>query len=496
MQHHQGKPANGVGKTRVAIIGTGLAGLTTAYLLQHDKQKRYQVTLFEQAPKFSLDAASVTIKNQKTGAAERIDIPPRSFCRGYYENLCRMYDHLGVPFQRIQLIWVFARVSAAAQTQIPTHDEAEKMPGSYFVYGKRLHEMLLISPHFWGGSLQNILQTFCLALCHIWFFAACFLLTPRTIKPEAYLDVKSASKDVANCESFRQYLDRTRLPQGYVLYYLLPVLSIICSCSHAEMLDFPASDVTEFMKGSFLQKTYVASGGINRVQATLAEGIEDIRLESRVTKVDKVDGGVLIRYESTKDVGRSASEEKFDRVVLAVSPNVAAAIFNPSKPLLSVIPTVPVTSTVVAPLSSGLSVVPEQTHVPSGQCSYRRGDAQVMAFRTTFSESVVQTESLHYLADGLIVRTSPVGDAPELKGTLDTSRFTRTLRTTESRRMVQRLMGTGKSGVAEAGVWVNGRDNVWIVGSWCWDGMVLLEGCIISAMRVARDLGVAVPWEH
>ncbi|UKZ80045.1 hypothetical protein TrVFT333_007810 [Trichoderma virens FT-333] len=466
MQQHQ---ANGEGKTRVAIIGTGLAGLTTAYLLHNDKQKRYQVTLFEQAPRFSLDAASVTVKNEKTGTLERIDIPPRSFCRGYYENLCRMYDHLGVPFQRIQLIWVFAKVSAATQTQIPSHEAAETMPGNYFVYGKRLHEALLISPHFWRGSLQNILQTFYLALCHIWFFAACFLLAPRTIKPEAYLDVKSATKDVAHCESFRQYLDRIRLPQSYVLYYLLPVLSIICSCSHAEMLDFPASDVTEFMKGSFCK---------------------------RLTKVDRVDGGVLIRYESTRDATRSASEETFDRVVLAVSPNVAAAIFNPSKPMLSVIPTVPVTSTVVAPLSSGLSVVHEDTHVPSGQCSYRRGDAQVMAFRTTFSESIVQTESLHYLSDGLIVRTSPVGDAPELKGTLDTSRFTRTLRTTESRGMVQRVMGTGKSGLAETGVWVNGRDNVWIVGSWCWDGMVLLEGCIISAMRVARDLGVAIPWQQ
>jgi 2-polyprenyl-6-methoxyphenol hydroxylase-like FAD-dependent oxidoreductase len=35
-------------KTRVAIVGTGLAGLTTAYLLQNDDKRRYEVTLFEQ----------------------------------------------------------------------------------------------------------------------------------------------------------------------------------------------------------------------------------------------------------------------------------------------------------------------------------------------------------------------------------------------------------------------------------------------------------------
>lgn len=433
----------------------------------------------------------MTLKNEATGALERIDIPPRSFCRGYYANLCRMYDHLGVPFQRIQLIWVFAKISAATQSQIPSAEAAESMPGSYFVYGKRLHEMLLISPHFWlRGSLQNVLLTFYLAVCHAWFFVACFFFPPRMIHPERYLDVKGSAAKIGhqNCESFRQYLDRIWLPQYYVLYFLLPILSIICSCSHAEMLDFPASDVTSFMKGSFLRKTYVAKGGINRVQATLADGIEDVRLQTRVTKVERVDEGVLIRYESTQGEKRSA-EEVFDRVVLAVSPNVAAAIFNPSKPLLSVIPTVPVTSTVLASPNAKLSLVNEKTHVPSGECSYRRGEAQIMAFRTTYSDSIVQTESLHYLEGGLVVRTSPTGDVPEVKGTLDTSRFTRTLRTTESRNMVQKAMEA-----SDGAAWVNGRDDVWIVGSWCWDGMVLLEGCVVSAMRVARDLGVNVPW--
>lgn len=40
--------AEGPAQTRVAIIGTGLAGLTTAYLLQNDSRNRYSVTLFEQ----------------------------------------------------------------------------------------------------------------------------------------------------------------------------------------------------------------------------------------------------------------------------------------------------------------------------------------------------------------------------------------------------------------------------------------------------------------
>jgi hypothetical protein len=42
--------------------------------------------------------------------------------------------------------------------------------------------------------------------------------------------------------------------------------------------------------------------------------------------------------------------------------------------------------------------------------------------------------------------------------------------------------------------WKNGDGNVYLVGGWCWDGMVMLEGCIVSAIRVADALGVDVPW--
>jgi NADPH-dependent glutamate synthase beta subunit-like oxidoreductase len=47
-QRLRGEPSDGRRRTRVAIIGTGLAGLSTAYLLHHDKEERYEVTLFEQ----------------------------------------------------------------------------------------------------------------------------------------------------------------------------------------------------------------------------------------------------------------------------------------------------------------------------------------------------------------------------------------------------------------------------------------------------------------
>jgi len=35
-------------QTKVAVVGSGLAGLVTAYLLRQDPKKRFTVTLFEE----------------------------------------------------------------------------------------------------------------------------------------------------------------------------------------------------------------------------------------------------------------------------------------------------------------------------------------------------------------------------------------------------------------------------------------------------------------
>ncbi|KAH0602386.1 uncharacterized protein H6S33_008725 [Morchella sextelata] len=55
----------------------------------------------------------------------------------------------------------------------------------------------------------------------------------------------------------------------------------------------------------------------------------------------------------------------------------------------------------------------------------------------------------------------------------------------------EELRVAGAGGGVGGGGWQGG---VWVVGGWAWDGMVLLEGCVVSAMRVARDFGVEVEW--
>jgi len=78
---------------------------------------------------------------------------------------------------------------------------------------------------------------------------------------------------------------------------------------------------------------------------------------------------------------------------------------------------------------------------------------------------------------------------------LHSATFTRVLRTPESRDIVNTIFDCRKSAsLPQSKTWMSGDGGIWLVGGWCWDGMVLLEGCISSAMRVADSLEVDIPW--
>ena len=58
-------------KHTIAVVGSGLAGLTAAYLLS----KKHKVTLFERHPSLGMDAHSIDINHE--GKIARADVPLR-----------------------------------------------------------------------------------------------------------------------------------------------------------------------------------------------------------------------------------------------------------------------------------------------------------------------------------------------------------------------------------------------------------------------------------
>ncbi|GFF42373.1 hypothetical protein IFM61606_07952 [Aspergillus udagawae] len=452
-------------RRRVAVVGTGMAGLTAAYLLHHDPQQRFQVRLIDKRDQISLSAESIPIPCSDPGVSKSVwaDVPMRAFAGGFYRNLIRMYDYLGVRYHSQPFVFSFSRLSSRRRQQ----QQQEEEP--YMVHTSNFHQLSPLLPRK-GDVFQWLIEAVFALLCYLWFILCCFLVTPK------------------EDESFDHYLRRIYLPQYYNANYLLPLISSVCTCSHDELLQFPAVDVLAYKRLTHRQPHYVVTDGVREVQDTLLRGL-DVRLGVESTKVTPRPNGVELTYR-TADSKAPEITESFDLVVLAVSPDVVAHIFEPLASSLGEVPTTTVKTVAHTDFANlpqvGMGVKPKFS------VSSEAGAPQHIYLRSNAST----TESVHVQPNSVLVTTNPLTPIAETK-VIQSASFTRVLRSPQSRRLINRVFDKeGRHADSKAINWRSGDNGVYLAGGWCWDGMVLLEGCIVSAMRVAADLGVEVPWER
>ncbi|KAK8073154.1 hypothetical protein PG996_006502 [Apiospora saccharicola] len=477
-------------KMKVAIVGTGMAGLATGYLLQHDELQRYSVTLFEKGDRISLDAASVTLMDERDGTCSRVDLPMRAFAGGFYSSLMAMYDHLGIRYHAKRFLFAFADVAR--------HEERideEKSPSllsaaaatttsPYFIHSSNNHRLLPIRPPG-ADAIGHFLEVVFVLACYAWFTLCCFVVEPRAR------------------ESYGTYLKRTRVPRRFVDRYLVPLMSSVATCSHEELLASPASDLTGYQRQGFGKDHFVVSHGVQDVVSALSEG-QDIRLSSEVLRVEPCGSRVRLVWRTGRGDG-DLVEEMFDRVVLAVDPGAVAKVFDPLRSTMSRIPTRIVESAVLRGADEFAKLrVTEHSYKQHDTAAFDAQVADTLLLRSRFTGTERgYTEALHTISCGALVATSIAGGGFDELKPLHRASFWRVLRTPESREVVNDVMINrpekhGRYPILRRGEyagWHNGDDGVWLAGGWCWDGMVLLEGCIVSAVRVAQDFGVRIPWE-
>ena len=423
----------------------------------------------------SLDSSSLSVPNPETGNTDRIDLPMRAFSGGFYNNLRAMYDFLGVKYRRQGFLFAFSNI--ASELSFTPQKPQERL---HFVHSSNNHILFPMRPQH-ATLISHLFEIGYLIVWYAWFAICCFWLPPLA------------------CESFRSYIRRIHLPRYFVSSYLLPLFSSVATCPHGALLEFPAHDLIDYKKKTNREQHYTVYGGVNQVQRKLSQGLH-IRKSARVISVEPQAQGTKVCWESTLDDPRSdMSEAIFDRVILAVPPNVVQAIFKPLQYEMSHIPTITVQSVVHADETTieGLSGT-DNLHSLRAKALVKGSDAQIIYLRT-FTEDEPQTESIHVQPSGLLVTTCPVSPINRAKVT-QCSTFTRVLRTPQSRQITIDIFNRTSSGPQvhqekRKTQWRNGDQGVWLVGGWCWDGMVLLEGCIVSSMIVADAFGVEIPWK-
>ena len=420
-------------KPSLAVIGTGIAGLSAAYLLKD----KYQVTVFESQERAGMGAHSVDYVSN--GFTRRIDIPLRIFCHGYYDNLLALYDHIGVEILTSDHSGIFSDEAG----RVILHYGNVRLGMARFSHLKGRN---WLSPAAWTIGLQSKR-----------FFA------------RAKRDI--ARTDLADI-SFGEYLQHSGAGREFVDTVLLPMMSVTCTCDYQAVRDYPADLMLEYLTcGVHKIGIMSAAKGVDDIVPRMLVDVE-LRTNSPVAVIEP-DGQQL------RVVTQAGAVQHFDQVVIAAQAHQAAAMlsrFDDRRALLNRIPferstmSVHTDQEILPAPTKGLS--PVSYHVPRDSSRAEVSvDLTKAIARLSGQETIFQTWNP-------MRRIAPNRELARVN-------FTRPTVTRDSRKAVIALRESQDQPA----------NRLWLCGSYMAERIPLLEAAVDSSVLVAEHLGAAIPWK-
>jgi predicted NAD/FAD-binding protein/DUF1365 family protein len=277
---------------RVAVIGSGVAGLTAA----HVAAKSAHVALFEADDRLGGHADTHLVTEGERVLA--IDTGFIVHNRHTYPTLLRLFDELGVATQESEM-------------SLSVRDDASGLE-----YAGALGWRGLFPG---GANLSNPAYVRMIAEIPRFHRRARALLADR-----------SASSGQADT-TLRDFLRSGRFSAYFARHFMEPLVAAVWSCDPDLALDYPARYLFEFLHhhrmlqvfGSPTWRTVV--GGSREYVARVAAGLDDIRVGTKVTSVRHAGAGV----EVTDGNGVVTT---VDAVVIATHPGAALAMLAEPTP--------------------------------------------------------------------------------------------------------------------------------------------------------------------
>ncbi|MDG6399130.1 FAD-dependent oxidoreductase [Pseudomonas quasicaspiana] len=258
---------------KIAIIGSGIAGLTSAYLLN----RSHDITVFEAAD--WIGGHTHTVDVNVNGRDYAIDTGFIVFNDWTYPNFIRLLGQLGVTFKPTEMS--FSVTDPKTRTEYNGNNLNS-------LFAQRSN---LLSLSFWG-MLRDILR----------------------FNREALADLES--QRIAQDTTLGEYLRSRGYGERFVDHYIVPMGAAIWSMSLADMLAFPLQFFVRFFKNHGLLSVSnrpqwcVIEGGSSRyIEPLTAPFAERIRLSCPVNRVERDAEGVTVHS--------AAGSERFDKVVFA-----------------------------------------------------------------------------------------------------------------------------------------------------------------------------------
>ena len=274
---------------RVAVIGSGIAGLSVA----HGLAGHAHVTLFEAGDYFG--GHTHTVDLTLGGVTHGVDTGFLVLNERTYPNLLQLFERLGVEI---------AKSDMSFSVQVP--DLGLEWSGGNLgsVFAQRRN---LLRPRFWR-MLSDLLRFNRLA-------------TSLARSPGA----------LALDQPIGDFLAEHRFSDAFRDWYFLPMIGCIWSCPVDQMLRFPVATMVRFCDNHGLLQVanrpqwYTVRGGAREYVRKMVASVPDARLNSPVRSVRRPGAGDA---DPSVRVSTDAGTERFDDVVMACHSDQSLALLG------------------------------------------------------------------------------------------------------------------------------------------------------------------------
>jgi predicted NAD/FAD-binding protein len=271
-------------RLKIAVIGTGISGLSAAWLLN----KRHAVTVYEQSERVGGHSNTVTVETAEGDVP--VDTGFIVFNRAAYPNLVALFKHLGV------------------ETETSDMSFSASLDGGAFEYAGGTFRGLVAQP-------RNLVRPRFLSM--IKDILRFYREAPRDLEANGLEDI-----------SLGDYLEQRGYGAPFSRDHLLPMASAIWSATPSEILSYPVAAFLRFHTNHGLLQVAdrpiwetVKGGSISYVERLTAAFADNIRRDTPVAGIRRSARGVEV-------TDRNGSLEIFDHVVIASHANQALAMLS------------------------------------------------------------------------------------------------------------------------------------------------------------------------
>ena len=269
--------------SNIAVIGSGIAGLTSAWLLS----KQHKVTLFEAND--YLGGHTATVDVSLNGRSYAVDTGFIVFNDRTYPRFQRLLEQVGVRARPTEMSFSVQQASTGLEYNGHTLS-------TLFAQRKNL-----INGRFYGFLLEIVRFN---------------LLCKRALQEGSLSDQ----------DTLGRFLERYGFSEFFAGHYVLPMVAAIWSSSLADSRDFPLAFFLRFFNHHGLlnlvdrPQWYVVEGGSRSYIPALIKGVQQVCLNTPVQWVRRLDNGV--------EISSAAGTELFDEVIFACHSDQALRLLS------------------------------------------------------------------------------------------------------------------------------------------------------------------------